>query len=85
MCNYFGLQTVPQLYRGMWDTEKIKLCYTGNSVFKPAEQEGYVVRLEESIQFEDHAIGTGKFVRPNHVPGSIHWTKSSYIKNGTAT
>jgi len=50
-----GLETVPELYRGPWDKEKIKSCWTGVSNFGP-EQEGYVVRNVDSFHYNDFGM-----------------------------
>ena len=70
---------VPILYRGIWDEEKIKKCFTGNSEY--GEQEGYVVRLVESFKYEDFSKCVAKFVRKNHVQTNDHWMHSEVIKN----
>lgn len=77
-CNLLGLHMVPELYRGIWDEDKVKACYTGTSIY--GEQEGYVVRYAESFKYEEHRLG--KFVRKNHVTTASHWMFEEIIKNG---
>ena len=77
-----GLKTVPVLYNGLWDEEKIRACWTGQSTVSPGdEQEGYVVRLAEAFPYEKHAESTGKLVRKNHVQTSSHWMSEEVVPN----
>jgi len=74
-----GLITVPVLYRGMWDEEKVSACWTGNSTAGPgSQQEGYVVRLADAFPYDGQDEGlsspfTAKFVREKHVQTDSHW------------
>lgn len=74
-----GIPTVPVIYRGLWDEEKIKSCWTGKSSASPGdEQEGYVVRVADSFPYDGQDEGTfskytAKFVRKNHVQTDEHW------------
>lgn len=78
-----GLHTVPVLYRGIWDVEKIhSYCFTGNSVFGNSQQEGYVCRVAGSFDYSDFTYNVSKYVRRGHVAGdSEHWTKTGYQPN----
>jgi len=80
-----GLETVPVLYRGPWDVEKIKSCWTGKSHFSKDDefdpQEGYVVRVASAFPFEKHAEYTAKFVRKGHVQTDSHWLKQKVVPN----
>lgn len=76
------LETVPVLYRGIYDEKKIKELYLKTSVFG-GEQEGYVVRLAESFHYDDFKLSVGKFVRENHVQTSDHWLNQTIVPNGT--
>jgi len=72
-CELIGLITVPILYKGFWDEEMIKKCFTGISKFG-GEQEGYIVRISNEFPFEDFKINTAKFVRQGHVSDDDeHW------------
>jgi hypothetical protein len=66
------MQTVPILYDGIWDEEKIKACWTGLSKFG-STQEGYVVRLADSFKLNEFANSVVKYVRENHVQTDEHW------------
>ena len=66
------IPTVPVLYRGIWDEQAVKACYTRQSNCG-GEQEGYVVRLTNSFDYEDFRSSLAKFVRKNHVQTDEHW------------
>lgn len=77
-----GLQTVPLLYRGTWDYEKVHACFRGKSTFGDSEQEGYVVRVANSFDYDNFACSLSKYVRPGHVAGDTeHWSKTGYKPN----
>lgn len=75
-----GLQTVPVLYKGSFDEESVKSCYTKNRELD--EQEGYVVRISESFSYGDFHKSVAKFVRKNHVQTEEHWKNQAIVKNG---
>ncbi len=85
--NLLGLMTVPVLYKGIWDEEKVKACWTGNSTASPGdEQEGYVIRIADSFPYDQqdndlNSIFTAKMVREKHVKTSIHWMTEKIIPN----
>lgn len=75
------LETVPVLYRGVWDETAVKACYTGVSRFGSV-QEGYVVRLAKSFSMDEYPVSLAKFVRANHVAeGTAHWRSQSVAPN----
>lgn len=71
-----GIVSVPVLYRGIFDEEKLRQL----SVDKE-KQEGYVVRFSNSFRYEDFSKSVAKFVRFNHVTTSKHWMYSKVEKN----
>lgn len=75
-----GIETVPVLYRGLFDEKKIKQLFTGKSCFD-GEQEGYVIRNANSFHYKDFQYNLGKFVRPQHVQTSEHWLQEEIIPN----
>ncbi|WP_286925508.1 MULTISPECIES: RNA ligase family protein [Lysinibacillus] len=75
-----GIETVPVLYRGIFDEEKIKRTFTGISLFD-GEQEGYVIRNAGSFHYDDFQYNLGKFVRMDHVQTSEHWLQEEIIPN----
>jgi len=76
------LETVPVLYRGMWDEKAIKACWTGKSVFN-GEQEGYVVRSVSAFPHTKVFMDcVAKYVRAGHVDlGSQHWMSQVVVPN----
>ncbi|MBO1581048.1 RNA ligase family protein [Bacillus sp. XF8] len=75
-----SLITAPVLYKGMFDEEKIKSCYTKNS-FLGGEQEGYVVRLVDGFHYNNFKNSVAKFVRENHVQTDEHWLNKKITPN----
>jgi len=76
-----GLLTVPVLYRGQWDEDAVKACYTGKSSLG-STQEGYVVRKASAYHYDDFSQSLAKFVRANHVQtGAAHWRSMSITPN----
>lgn len=65
-----GLEIVPTLYRGPWDEDAIKACWTEDLW---EEKEGYVVRSAGEFAFRYFKANVAKFVRPGHVQTSKHW------------
>ena len=75
-----GLQTVPVLYRGVWDEELIKQLYVPDR--QPDLMEGYVVRLASAFNYGAFKTSVAKFVRTGHVTTDSHWRHSRWEKNG---
>lgn len=66
--DYFELldiETVPVLYKGLWDEELIKNIHC--SQYDGCECEGYVVRISEEFDYRDFKDCVGKYVRDNHI------------------
>lgn len=72
-CDLLDLNCVPVLWRGEWDEEKIRQI---DKMINQNTQEGYVVRVTESICYHDWSTHVGKWVRLGHVQTEKHWTKS---------
>lgn len=86
LAKIIGVETVPVLYRGIFDEEKVKACFTDKSAFGKSLQEGYVVRLAGEFHYDNFAISTSKFVKNNFVPGDTeHWSKTTYMPNKLKT
>lgn len=64
------LKTVPVLYEGIFDKEKI-LALWNDSMYDA--HEGYVVRVADSFPMRDFRFKVGKFVRKDHVMTGTHW------------
>jgi len=59
-----GRITVPVLYKGIWDEDKIKSLY--QPMFKGDEMEGYVVRVARKFLYEESQKSIAKYVRMGH-------------------
>ena len=65
------MPTVPVLYEGIWDEQKIKNLYDEKTDYDT--HEGYVVRIAGSFDYKDFKTSVAKFVRKNHVATQKHW------------
>lgn len=75
-----GLTTVPVLYRGIWDEDKVKSLFSDKDRDKI---EGYVVRLVRGFHYGEFSKSLAKFVRKDHVnPANHHWMHTATKKNG---
>ena len=74
-CQLLDLETVPLIYRGHWDEEKIKNILPEKSKFGP-KIEGYVVRNAAAFDMSDYALNVAKFVRKGHIQTDDHWLKN---------
>lgn len=76
--NRFGIDIVPILYKGVYDSEKIK---------KIAEDvvarggEGIVVRNIDSFEYKDFSKNVAKYVRENHVTTDDRWDQKAIVPN----
>ena len=81
-----SLPTVPVLYRGIFDEDKIKACWTGKSVASPGDQqEGYVLRVAQAFPYDAQDEGlfskfTAKYVRAGHVQTDQHWMEKKLFQ-----
>ncbi|WQJ53330.1 MAG: hypothetical protein [Wendovervirus sonii] len=85
-CDECGIKTVPEIYRGPYDKEKILKAFQDYSkIVYPQEVEGFVIRNAESFPYEEFKNNTGKYVRANHVQTDTHWTQNwtnnQFLKN----
>ncbi|MGC5328345.1 RNA ligase family protein [Brevibacillus sp. SYSU BS000544] len=76
-----GVEVTPVLYKGVWNEQIVKSCFTRNSVFA-GEQEGYVVRVTDRFLYDDFKNSVAKFVRKNHVQTDEHWLSKPVVPNG---
>lgn len=94
-----GLQTVPVIYKGIWDEKHVRSLWKGVGKFptfstkveypkpddfEPCEAEGYVVRLADTFPYEDFAVKCAKYVRKNHVTTPTNWMTRQVIANKLA-
>ena len=80
-CTLIGLETVPVLYRGIYNEKKIREYFTGKSVFGDSKQEGYVMRVTSSIPFSNFKNSYAKMVRKNHVTTAHNWMNKAVVPN----
>jgi hypothetical protein len=80
-CELLGLKSVPIIYEGPYNKDIVRKCFTGKSLCG-GEQEGYVVRLFDSIEWSKHKKSFEKFVRKDHVKTSHNWMMEKMIING---
>ncbi len=93
-CEILNLQTVPVLYRGIWNEQKIKTIwedwknskdrfptFENEKQQKMTDPEGYVIRATNSFPRADFSQNLAKFVRANHVQTDTHWMEKPVIPN----
>lgn len=73
MCRDLGIETVPVIYYGIFDYEKIKSIYQSLDFEK---HEGIVCRIADKFHYDDFNRYTAKAVRPKHVVSDVHWKKT---------
>ena len=89
-CELLGLEMVPEIYRGIFDVEKIQSLFENypnilggwedENCSVPAH-EGYVVRTTGSFHFNDFQKNYAKFVRKGHVKSGNNWMYEKIIPN----
>lgn len=79
MANILNRPTVPVLFRGVINSEDELISLINKFMSQPStygvEKEGIVMRLTSEIKPEKFTESVVKYVRPNHVQTTIHWTK----------
>jgi len=75
-----GIVPVPVLYIGEYNREQIEQI-TASAFGDYSKNEGYVIRLADEYNVSNSKTSINKFVRPNHVQTSTHWTKGEVIPN----
>jgi hypothetical protein len=73
-----GIVSVPVLYSGVWDHNRIKKLSDHLDLHR---QEGYVVRLADEFSYDYFSTSVAKFVRVSHVTSDNHWRQSIIIPN----
>lgn len=74
-CDLLGIQHVPVLWEGKFDAEAIKAIKLDTE-----KQEGYVVRVRRAFDYGEFSKCMAKFVRFNHVRGTVHNWKCGHIE-----
>ena len=80
IADWLELPTVPELWRGIINTEDelkslVEKYVNEPSLFGP-DREGVVVRITDSFPINDFKNYVCKWVRPNHVQTDEHWTRN---------
>jgi hypothetical protein len=75
-----GLETVPVLYDGPWDEERIRHLH--RDTFEGDPCEGYVVRDAGQFHYREFRERAGKYVRAGHVQTHGHWMRTRVEPNG---
>ena len=75
-----GVSTVPVLYDGIWDEDKISRLFDGRSKHG-GKGEGYVVRSASEFSYSEFSKNIAKFVRANHVQTDAHWMQQKIVPN----
>lgn len=71
-----GLETVPVVYRGVWNESSIREIRVDLET-----QEGYVVRNSDNFHYDNFSENMAKWVRKNHVQTDQHWLHAEVIPN----
>lgn len=66
--NFLNLETVPVLWRGIYNKEFIENFKINTDI-----QEGFVIRIVDSFPFSDFDKSVAKWVRKGHVTSDDHW------------
>ena len=68
------LPTPKEIYRGVFDIDKIKALVSG---LDTSIEEGFVVRLTDGFHYDDFSECVTKYVRKGHVQSDQHWLKNA--------
>ena len=82
-CTLLGLKTVREIYRGIYDKDKIMKAFEdvkAELAQHGQDIEGFVVRDVESFGLDEFQKHVAKFVRANHVQTDKHW-RETWVKN----
>lgn len=74
-----GLNTVPVLYKGIWDEAKIKALFKDEMDGNKCE--GYVVRLADEYPYGEFRRSLAKFVSGKFVIKHGHWAQQQIFEN----
>ncbi len=80
-CEILGLATVPVLWRGIWNEDKVReLTFS----LDPEKNEGVVVQVTRSLAASEWKKCAAKYVRAKHVQTTQLWMLEKVIPNGLA-
>lgn len=90
-CALWNLETVPVIYRGIWNEKLIKdiweekknsyETYSDSSMSEKVVSEGYVVRLADSFEYDNFSNCLAKYVRANHIQTDEYWMFKKMHRN----
>lgn len=72
-----GITPVPVIYQDIFDREAIKDLWEFSDWY---EQEGYVVRVADSLSYGDFRHKVAKFVRHGHIQTVKHWMHGQAVE-----
>jgi hypothetical protein len=78
-CAMLGLETVPVIWKGDWDSMALFKEFFPKPTFS-TEIEGYVVRNVNSFKLKDFRDNIAKYVRPNHVNADTQNWKAKRVE-----
>jgi len=88
LARMLNAQTVPILYDGPWDPDRITDIFDGKSKLSTGPAEGYVVRLADAFHYSQFGQSLAKFVRAKfkadleeNVAESGHWMQQEVVPN----
>ena len=76
-----GIETVPELYRGVFDRSTIEAAWDPAGPSWASVSEGYVVRRADGFAYSEFGRSVAKYVRANHVQTAGHWLTGNYSFN----
>lgn len=80
VCDIIGQPHVPELWRGVIESEEQLKSLVEKFVNEPEvfgdTREGVVIRLAGEFPIDEFSKSVCKWVRPNHVQTDEHWTKN---------
>ena len=77
-----GLTMVPEIYRGIWDRDRIHKAYLDYCATSKDPVEGYVARIVGEIPYRNYRTCVSIFVRKGHVTTDQHWMEKKVVPNG---
>lgn len=80
-CALLDLPTVPVIYQGSWDEDRIARIAAEYCDRGPVT-EGYTIRVASSFSYRLFRRSVVKYVRENHVQTNEHWKRGAIVPNG---
>ncbi len=77
-----GIESVPVIYDGIFDEEKLKALSKNNNW---SGCEGYVLRVADEIHYSEFKNKAAKWVRENHIQTVKHWMYGQKIEKNIMT